>query len=332
MSLASIVAEVEKRAQHREIGSLQHIRKDLKGRSRLAGTSIFNPQTTFGENYAYHYGGREELQFNIGNDKQGMFRHGVAFSFKPSRSLPNPEKALLSSVRRFNEFIQLRSTELSDMVMWEWERGERIDSDRPLGPIGPELIRRGMFIFIGKLQPRDSIDFDRIVDDFDRLLPMYTFVEGREDFPKVQGSIEKTFRPGCTVKRRFTTASQAEKVLNIDLRHTELQFRLYEALQKEHGENNVTTEWKTSTGNVDVAVRRADHQLWFYEIKTSLSARACIREGLGQILEYSYWEKGKEPEKLFIVGEPPLDAEADQYLQLVRRRFAIPVEYRQCVI
>jgi hypothetical protein len=333
VSLSSIIAEIERRAQHRQIGRLQQIRKGLKRRSRLAGTSIFNSRTTFGEDYAYHYGGREELQFNVGRDKPGMFRHGVAFSFEPSRTLPNPEEALLSSVRRFNEFIQLHPAEFSDMSMWDWEWKQRKDSDRAVGPIGPELMRRGMFIFIGKMQPTASIDFDIIVDDLDRLLGMYQFVEGRDAFPTVNGSIdEEDFRPGCTVKRRFTTASLAEKILNIDFRHTELQFLLYEELQKEYGENNVTTEWKTPTGNVDVAVRRADGRLWFYEIKTSLSARACIREGLGQILEYSYWQRGKEPEKLFIVGEPPLDSEADEYLTLLRQRFAIPIQYRQCIL
>jgi len=333
VSLSEIIAEIEKRAQGRGIGHLQEIRKGLKGLSRSAGNSIFSPQTTFGEKYAYHYGGRGELQFNVGTDKPGMFRHGVAFSFESSRSLPNPEEALLTSVRRFNEFIDLHSAEYSDMSMWEWDRNDRRDSDRPITSIRPNLVRRGMFVFAGKMQPTDSIDLDLIVDDLDRLLAMYQFVEGRDEFPTlIVDTVDVPFRPGCTIKRRYATASLAERILNIDLRHNELQSLLYEELQHEHGENNVTTEWKAATGKVDVVVRPEEGHLWFYEIKTSLSARACIREGLAQILEYSYWLSGIEPEKLFIVGEPRLDPEANQYLARLRERFSIPIEYRQCVL
>jgi hypothetical protein len=39
---------------------------------------------------------------------------------------------------------------------------------------------------------------------------------------------------------------------------------------------------------MDVVVRLGI-RYWFYEIKTALSARACIREALAQLLEYSYW-------------------------------------------
>jgi hypothetical protein len=190
-----------------------------------------------------------------------------------------------------------------------------------------------MFVFMGKTQPIDLIDYDLVVDDLDRLLAVYRFVEGRGEFPTFAGNAEDvSFRPGCTVKQRYATASLAERILDIDLRHNELQLLLYNELQHEHGENNVTTEWKTGTGSVDVVVRRDNNRLWFYEIKTSLSARACIREGLAQILEYSYWPGATEPERLFIVGEPQLDGEAGQYLVMLNKRFSLPIGYRQCIL
>lgn len=68
---------------------------------------------------------------------------------------------------------------------------------------------------------------------------------------------------------------------------------------------------------------------WFYEIKTALSARACIREALAQLLEYSYWPRAQEAERLIIVGEPALDAEASAFLDRLRERFAVPIYYQQ---
>jgi hypothetical protein len=334
MELIAIIREIEHRAKTREIGRLQHIRKELKGLSRIASSSIFTAQSTFRESYAYHYGGRTEMQFNIGVDIPGMFRHGVAFSFEPSQTLPRPEESLLPSVRRFNEYIDLNSDDISDMSMWDWEKSQRLKSDRVVAPIQASLIRRGVFVFLGKMQPVDHIDLDLIVDDFDRLLPLYRYVEGNEKYanPTIGSESNDGFRPGCSVKKRFTTASLAEQVLDVDLRHSELQIFLYTQLQSEYGKDCVATEWRTRTGKIDVAVKRPNGRYWFYEIKTSLSARGCIREGLAQLLEYSYWPGAVEPEKLFIVGEPELDEKAKLYLNSLREKFGLLIEYRQCVL
>jgi hypothetical protein len=54
-----------------------------------------------------------------------------------------------------------------------------------------------------------------------------------------------------------------------------------------------------------------------------------IRESLSQLLEYSYWPRGKEASKLIIIGEASLDDEAKQYLMLLREKFSIPIYYEQ---
>ena len=60
----SIVSEINRRSKDYEIGNLAQIRKYLKGKTRLP-IDIFPKPTTFNE-YAFHYGGRQELQFNMG--------------------------------------------------------------------------------------------------------------------------------------------------------------------------------------------------------------------------------------------------------------------------
>jgi len=67
-----------------------------------------------------------------------------------------------------------------------------------------------------------------------------------------------------------------------------------------------------------VAVRQGSDYI-YYEIKTGLSAQSCIREALGQLLEYSYWPGGQSADQLVIVGEPPLDDNARAYLETLRR-------------
>ena len=330
MSLTSIVQEIERRSEARRIGRLQEIRKELKGKTRLPYHCIFHPDTIRDKDgYAFHYGGRTELQFNVGFEPGDMFRHGVAFSFEPSQTLPDLEP-LIPKVKRFNEFLTLNPQHFSDMSMWHWEKGKRKDSDHFPIPIQADLIRRGSFVFMGRKQPSSAIDYDLIVEDFDRLLPLYCFVEGGETFPAIAETTKSgfQFKSGCTVKPAKTKASLAEQQLNIILRHNEIQIALHNHLALLHGPEDVGTELESAGGRVDVVVRRGG-KFWFYEIKTAMSARGCIGEALAQLLEYSFWPGAQVAERLIIVGEPALDRACERYLTTLTQQFSLPIEYQQ---
>jgi hypothetical protein len=328
MSITKIVEEIERSAQTHEIGRLQEIRKEIKNRHRLAGHTIFHEES-IKDTYAFHYGGRKELQFNVGTEPGDRIRHGVAFSFEPSQSLPDPDM-LVPSAKRFNDFMRLHQDHYPDMRMWFWdENGKRSADYRPV-PIEPDLIRRGMFIFLGKMQLSNNINFDLIVGDFDRLLTLYRFVEGHVAVPVVPQQSKKgfQFKPGCTTKSSKTKASYAERELDITLRHNDLQTALHEHLCSQYGEDNVGTENSNANGRVDLVVHQKGRYR-FYEIKTSLTARGCISESLAQLLEYSYWPGAQVAERLIIVGESALDRESAQYLLTLREKFSLPIEYQQ---
>jgi hypothetical protein len=79
MTIESIAEEIDRLAESHEIGRLQEIR----GRSHRR---IFGNKT-IKSTYAYHWGGQQELQFNIGFEAEGTkLRHGVAFSVESSPS------------------------------------------------------------------------------------------------------------------------------------------------------------------------------------------------------------------------------------------------------
>src|SRR5205085_1190762 len=93
--------------------------------------------------------------------------------------------------------------------------------------------------------------------------------------------------------------------------------------------NEVGTEQGNGAGaRIDLVVRHGP-EYWFYEIKTALSSRSCIRQALAQLLEYSLWPNVQEAKRLIIVGEPPLDQDAEAFLVLLRDRFALPIYYEQ---
>lgn len=329
-----VARDLNVRAQSYAIGRLQDIRMRLRGFSRRPSSDIFTTHTIH-QRWAFHYGGRTELQFNIGVERVSgeELRHGVAFSFTPSQSLPSVD-VLIPKVRLFNDFIRLYPERFGDMRMWHYADGER-SADYAASPILPELVRPGPFVFLGKRRPVASIDYDEILADFDRLLPLCEYVEsgGREDAGTTAARSGFAFQAGCAARPAATTATIAERELNVSLRHNLMQAALTTRLIAEYGAANVADEHPSGLGTkIDVVLRRGTDAYWYYEIKTATSPQACLREALGQIMEYAYWPGAKEPERLIVCGESALDDDGRAYLRQLNERFRLPVAYEQIVL
>ena len=78
-----------------------------------------------------------------------------------------------------------------------------------------------------------------------------------------------------------------------------------------------------------MVLRRSADEFWHHEIKTALSPRACIREALGQVMEYAYWPRANEATRLIICDETALDEDGAAYLKTLQERFRLPVAYEQ---
>ena len=278
--VAQVARDLNTRAQQAHpIGELQSLRAELKGLSRQPGTAIFS-NLTIHPRWAFHHGGRTELQFNIGLEGDEL-RHGVAFSFEASQALPDPVGTLTPKVQLFNDYLRLYPDHYGDMRMWHYQKEQR-SSDYPPGPVMWELVVRGTFVFLGKRQPVDAVDHEVVLDDFDRLLALYSYVEGGgRERSEVLGF---DFRPGVADRAPSAAVSMAERELNITLKHNLLQATLCRHLVAKHGAENVRSEQPSGLGTmIDVVLRQRPDEYWYYEIKTALSPRACMREALGQL-------------------------------------------------
>ena len=110
--------------------------------------------------------------------------------------------------------------------------------------------------------------------------------------------------------------------------HYKMQLSLYDSLVAAHGPDKVSCEGATSSGRpADIIVSLPDGYELF-EIKTALAPRDCVREALGQLLEYAYWPGSPDFNSLWIVGPSPIDSETQEHLDGLRERFGIPVGYR----
>jgi len=324
-NIESIVSEINQRAKTHPVGKLHEIRKNLPGH-RISSKYIFDSRT-IKDLYAFHFGGRKELQFNIGVEDDKL-RYGVAFSLETSRSLPKIN-VLFPKIKRFNDFIQSYPEEYLDMRMWHYKDGVRSSDYMPTS-IPHELVTKGVFIFLGKRQSLTLLDYECILNIFDRLLPLYEYVEnnGNLQLP-LEAPFE--FQPGCTTKKPSAKVTQAQKEIDMNLRHNALQEALWSKLSKKYGDKNVGTENQSGTGSIDLVVHQ-NSEYWFYEIKTAYSPRVCIREAIGQLLEYAFWPGMQTVTRLIVVGEGALDKGGEKYLCTLRNRFSLPIEYEQIAI
>jgi hypothetical protein len=335
MTLQEVVTAVNEGVQGRPIGGLPDWRKTHKGKGQLPKTLFYSEARE--RDYVFHVGGLSELQFNVGFEPVNelrTFRHGIAFSLRPTREIPYSEVVglLAPKIERFNEFLSIYPNAFAGFSMWHWSKDDDRSNNYPVAPIRDELVREGFFIFIGRLQPQDRIDVDLILDDFDRLLPVYEYVEGADAFPaRVPEGERKGFvwSTGNKARVTYTAFERSAKTVEKSLRHNALQPVLFAYLEQIHGAENTKGELHTGNGTlIDVAVREGKGYV-YYEIKTGLSAQACIREAIGQLMEYSYWPGAQEADRLVIVGEVRLDKDAKAYLARLRENFKLPVEYRQ---
>lgn len=134
---------------------------------------------------------------------------------------------------------------------------------------------------------------------------------------------EKESLPDNNYKLSETKSKRkAIKGTTIDPRHKKMQNAIRDLLLKE-GYSSVWIE----KNRVDIKARTNEGKWHFFEIKTE-SAKQCIREALGQILEYNNYPNTSLAEKLFIIGPNEPDRKDIEYMKTLRKRYNLPIWFR----
>lgn len=326
MSIPQIADIINSSSSSYRIGCLQEIRRRAKKLKNRTGDKIFR-SSTVSEDRAFHFGGRKELQFNIGKEPEGL-RYGVAFSLETSQSLPDV-KVLFPKLTRFNQFILDNPDYFEKYEMWVYQNNQRSEI-HSVTVIESKLYSPKTFIFIGCIQPFNEINIDQILETFDELLIPYVYVEGVENVeslvdPLVLGNdFHFEAKRGYPASAISYKSSQSQK--DVIVRHTQMQDKLYEILKSEYGEENVSTEHLHKGNKIDVVLKQKDGYT-FYEIKTAGTAKGCIREAMGQLIEYCYWPQNSNAHKLVVVGAYEIDSQTQRYLQHLNSRLNLNLEY-----
>lgn len=109
--------------------------------------------------------------------------------------------------------------------------------------------------------------------------------------------------------------------------HAAMQQCLYKDLVARYGKDRVAAEQVTASGcPADIVVER-DYGIEVYEIKTAPEPRDCVRQALGQLLEYGYWPGSPPCLALHVVGPSQLDDDTRGYLGSLHETFKSGVDY-----
>ncbi len=332
MNIKKIANQLNRLSNNYDFGRLPEIRIKLKG-FKFLNKNSFTHQT-IKKKYAFHNGGRRETQFNFGYETdRKLFRYGIAFSLEKSRTLLDPIQSFKPRIEKYNEYIKKHKSYFSDFVMWAYQNKKLVLDTKPIGIIPDNLIQEKTFIFLGKgIDLKDAKEspqlYSEILETFDRLLPVYEFIES--NFTSLKRQREFKFKHGYHPRKLTAIKKQSiSDKKQIDLKHNKMVKNVFNQFVKTFGEKNVSGEQQTSYGSSIDLVLKQDNDYIFYEFKTSGSLREIIRDALSQLIEYSFYPSNKNAKKLIIVSTNPMNPECQEYLNHLRNEFKIPVYYQR---
>jgi hypothetical protein len=295
-SLKEIANRINQKSKDYKIGKLQDLRKDLKGLKKKANSNIFvDDSKTMTKDWAFHYGGRSEIQFNIGFEEEG-FRYGMAFSLETSQTLPDIN-LLKPKMKKLNILFDEKPELFSDYKMWYWQNGHRSEIF-DFRQISSDLIQKKTFIFFGKLAEEDKLDYNEILQTFDNMLPIYKYVQ-----TGTAESFTQNTKTGANAPTTKYFSYWVEGQRSVEPLHAKLQALFVDYLSKK-GIN-----FKENKDYIDVQYPQGN-EIYFCEIKPTqnLDSKYAIRIAIGQLLEYQYLNN-KNAKLEIVIGSKPSDIE-----------------------
>ena len=340
MIVTKIAEKLNKRAKENdhEIASLYKLRSKYLEKERL-NPNIFSKQTIFEKDkYAFHHGGRREMQFNIGLEKYGnklSTRFALCISLEGGINLKNPVQELDKFRIRFNQLFLLKPELFRGFKLWFHENNKLKKIVNPQS-IPISWFKKGNFIALGDFiqKPFDKLndkDFDKILEGFDKLLPIYKYCVLKMPFDSVQCKIaeKRNFkfefgRSKKSINDRFS--KHQKKLVQSKATHNRIQEALYEKFVEEYGGNRVGMERGTGLSTrIDISVNSKDGII-LYEVKTYSSVSYSIREAIGQLLEYAYYPNPvKNLKEMIIVTDLPIEPLDAEYLKYLRKLTSLKI-------
>ena len=111
--------------------------------------------------------------------------------------------------------------------------------------------------------------------------------------------------------------------------HSCIQNKLKQYLQNDGYTVIAEATHRSDNSKIDLVAQK-DGKTIYYEVKPYNKSIHCIREALGQLLEYCYYEKSDKyhhADELVIVGPIDIDEYGRKFLEKLKEKHSIPIDY-----
>ena len=149
--------------------------------------------------------------------------------------------------------------------------------------------------------------------------PGFTFDEERRGVSPIRSLYEFYREP----KEIFIIHEAIKKKLINAIKTTPDMFDKKDPIQKLSPENLVN-----NANFIDLVAKTKKGKFIFFEIKTAYDARLCIRQALGQLMEYAFYSGNDYAQKLVIVGPGQKTPEIGNYLKILNKKIDVEIDYK----
>lgn len=132
----------------------------------------------------------------------------------------------------------------------------------------------------------------------------------------------ETIEGSYNVKSETSFERNATASVKVNLVHSRIQNRFIKYLQVTYPDDKPTGEKQ----RID-AKRENQNEIFIYEIKPFESVYACIRDGIGQLLDYSYQLKSNKGKRIIIVGPNEPEKHDLDFISAIKIVIQIPFSY-----
>lgn len=142
----------------------------------------------------------------------------------------------------------------------------------------------------------------------------------------IEDKLHIQFQPGLKTASPCVSRQIQEQKINPKNKHEQIKKVLFDQLVFKYGCDCVGSELFIGNNRIDVAVKKGT-EFDIFEIKTCATSRACVREAMGQILEYAYLDSKESISRMYIVSDCYPEPDVEEYLERIRNQHKIPVFY-----
>ena len=176
MDLIEIAETLNEKSKEHRIGGIQTIRYKIGRQEKKAIQQLFyiRPDTlNYWGNWILLLGGVKEFLFCLHLDKENNLWYGLSLPLKnKGMFVHNDRKKLIGLVEKINTLLFNCPAFFSEYSMWR-ENDNGIGNITDVQEISAESLDGASSLFIGKSMEINNIDFETILDTFDKMLDIY---------------------------------------------------------------------------------------------------------------------------------------------------------------